>query len=80
PGATISLGVSMDRGDSWTWHSVPITGLPSNGDIRYVGYTPVKPYTSPLTYEPNRWVVFFSGLDESNGSVHSYVGEMDLAP
>jgi hypothetical protein len=79
-GPNVTVGVSTDRGDNFSWYSVPITGLPSNGDVRYVGFTPVKPYTSPVAHEPDRWVVFFAGLDASDSATHSYVGEIDLAP
>jgi len=79
-GANARVGVSGDRGDSFTWHDIPIVGLPVNGDVRYIGYTPVKPYTSPTVDDPDRWVVFFAGLDGSNQARFSYVGELGLSP
>ena len=79
-GADVRIGVSADRGETWSWHTVPIMGLPSNGDIRYVGFTPIKAYTSPTVHDPDRWVVFFSGLEASNQARSSYVGELAIAP
>lgn len=78
--ADVSIGVSVDRGTSWTWHTIPISGLPDNGDTRYVGFTPVKEYHSPTVHEPDRWVLLFAGMDASGEARNSYVGVVDLAP
>jgi hypothetical protein len=77
-GASLTVGVSPDRGDTWSWHTIPITGLPSNGDTQYHGFTPIKPYSSPADYDPDRFVFFFYGADASNGVENSYLGEIAL--
>lgn len=77
-GATVRLGVSHDRGESWTWADIPIVGVPAVGDARYIGMTPVKPYTSPALYDPDVLRVFFSGVDAAGGAQHSYYGELAL--
>lgn len=79
-GANLRLGVSIDRGTSWTWHDIPITGLPSNGDLTYRGFAPVKPYTSPGIYNPNKLMFTFAGFDASGDAQHSYFGVVDLVP
>ena len=78
-GANVKLGISADRGASWTWQTIPIAGLPANGDVSYDGFTPVKPYTSPTIFDPDRFVFFFYGADATGGVANSYVGEIDLA-
>ncbi|MEZ5964785.1 MAG: hypothetical protein R3F56_13145 [Planctomycetota bacterium] len=77
-GSQVRLGVSHDRGASWAWIDVPIQGLPANGDVRYVGYGPVKPFTSPGLYDPDVLRFFFAGLDASDQAQHSYYGELPL--
>ncbi len=79
-GAIMRLGMSLDRGDTFTWSTLTIVGLPSNGDDRWFGATPVKPYTSPKLYDPDRFLFFFSGADASYGAKHSYLGSIALAP
>jgi len=78
-GAQVRIGVSPDRGDSWEWHDVPVSGLGGTGDTRFFGFTPVKPYTSPLIYDADSLVVFFSGYDASNLARHSYLGTLPLS-
>jgi hypothetical protein len=78
-GAAVRLGTSVDRGASWVWHDVPIEGLAGAEDVRFFGYTPVKPYTVPGRYDPDRLVVFFSGYDAAGLARHSYYGTLVLA-
>jgi len=77
-GKFMRLRVSRDQGLSWTEEDVPIQGLPDNGDTRYVGITAIKPYTSPMVYDPDRMVFFFSGRDDNQNFQHSYLGELQL--
>lgn len=79
-GATLRLGVSADRGTSWAWHDIPLTGLPANGDISYIGYTPITPSCAAKAYAPDVLRVFFAGVDGSGGARHSYFGELQLKP
>jgi hypothetical protein len=81
PGAAVTLGVSADRGQTWTWHTIPIVGIPSSsGDVQFHGYTPVRPYTAPALYDPDVLRFFFYGADAANGVANSYMGEIHLAP
>lgn len=73
-GPIVQVGRSTDGGASWHWQQAPLLGLPATGDVRYFGYTPVKPYTSPLSYDPSRVVFLFSGADAGGFSKHTYVG------
>ena len=80
PGATVMLGVSADRGQTWTWHMIPIAGIPaSSGDVQFHGFTPVRAYTSPMLFDPDVLMFFFYGADVSNGVSNSYLGEIRLA-
>lgn len=79
-GQSARLGVSIDRGDSFSWHDVALAGLPANGDTRYFGFTVVKPYTSPDLYDPDRLTFFFAGADSENQAQHSYFGTIALVP
>ena len=79
-GQSFRVGVSADRGDNWEFHDVPITGLPSNGDVSFRGMTPVKPYTSASLYDPDVMRFFFSGADGSGTARHSYYAEIALTP
>jgi hypothetical protein len=78
-GATVHLDLSADRGASWVRHAVPITGLDGTDDVRFFGWTPIKPYTVPTAYDPDRLVVFFSGADAAGLARHSYYGTLPLA-
>jgi hypothetical protein len=74
------LGVSANRGRSWTWHTIPLQGISaSSGDVRFHNFTPVKPYTSPTIYDPDELLFFFYGADLSGGVSNSYLGKMSLA-
>ena len=77
-GAAVTLGTSTDSGNIWTWQTVPIEGLPANGDVQYFGFTPIKRYTSPNAWAEDRLVFFFSGYDASNLARHSYMGTLVL--
>ena len=78
-GASVTLGVSPDRGATWTWHNIPIQGVPaSSGDVQFHGFTPVKPYTSPALFDPDTLVFFFYGADAENGVSNSYLGVIRL--
>ena len=74
----MTLGSSTNGGATWTWQNILIQGLPVNEDQRYYGMTPVKPYTSPLIYEHDRFVFFFSGDDGTGLARHSYLGSITL--
>src|SRR5207249_2429627 len=55
-GPSMTLGISTNGGATWAWQNIVIQGLPLNEDQRYYGMTPLKPYTSPLIYEHDRFV------------------------
>ena len=74
----MTLGISTNGGATWTWQNISIQGLPLNEDQRYYGMTPLKPYTSPLIYEHDRFVFFFSGDDGTGLARHSYLGSITL--
>jgi hypothetical protein len=77
-GGTLRLGVSADRGDSWSWRSLPIQGLPASaGDTSHFGAAPIAPFTAPLAYDADVLRFSFSGSD-GGGSRHSYFGEIAL--
>jgi hypothetical protein len=77
-GPSMTLGTSTTGGATWTWQNVSIQGLPLNEDQQYYGMTPIKPYTSPLIYEHDRFVFFFSGDDGTGLARHSYLGSITL--
>lgn len=77
-GAQVRLGRSDDQGETWSFQDVVIQGLPPNGDVRYFGMTPIKPYTSPDIYDPDQWVFLFSGADSAGLARHSYLGLLEL--
>jgi hypothetical protein len=77
-GAQLRLGVSPDRGATWAWRLVPITGLPDTGDASFFGVTPVKPYTAPGLYDAGRFEFLFAGSDGSALARHSYCGSIAI--
>jgi hypothetical protein len=78
-GADVVLGISRDRGASWSWATIPIVGLPAVGDVQFHGFTVVKPYHSPALFDPDRLRFFFYGADAAGGVANSYLGEIDLS-
>jgi len=77
-GTALRLGVSDDRGESWSWHEVPIEGLEATGDTVLYGFNPIAPHTAPAAYDPDVARFVFSGSDASGLAQHSYYGEMLL--
>jgi hypothetical protein len=79
PTRRTSPSTRPDRGTTWTWHTIPIQGVPaSSGDANVHGFTPVKPYTSPAIFDPDVLTFFFYGADANNGVSNSYLGEIRL--
>ena len=79
-GPAVTLGVSADRGQSWSRHTIPLQGVPaSSGDVGFHGFTPVRAYTSPALFDPDELLFFFYGVDANNGVVNSYMGGIHLA-
>ena len=73
------LGASRDRGDTFDWKPVPVVGGAA-GDVRFFGATPLKPYTSPGIYDPDRMVFLFAGANSDGDAQHSYLGTIKLTP
>lgn len=73
----LRLGISRDRGDTFSWKDLPVTGV-TTGDVVFFGATPLKPYTSPRAFDPDRFVFFFSGTDATATAQHSYLGTIAL--
>jgi hypothetical protein len=71
----MQLGWSRDRGATFEWKQLSITG---SGDARFYGATPIKPYTSPGIYDPDRLVFFFAGVDAAGEAQNSYLGTIVL--
>lgn len=71
------LGWSRDRGDSFDWKPLPVTGG-ATGDVRFFGAAPIKPYTSPGIYDPDRMVFTFAGANSDGDAQHSYLGTIAL--
>ena len=78
-GANVELGISSDRGTSWSFVSVPLSGT-SASDVQFHGFTVLKPYHSPALYDPDRLQFFFYGADAQNGVANSYFGEIQIGP
>jgi hypothetical protein len=77
-GANVQLGISADRGATWTWTTVPLAGLPANGDVQFHGFTLLKPDHAPALFDPDRLRFFFYGADAAGGVANSYLGEISV--
>jgi hypothetical protein len=75
----VLLGWSRDRGATFDWKQLPVVGG-DPGDVRFYGASPIKPYTSPGIYDPDKLVFFFVGANSSGESNTSYLGTIALKP
>ena len=72
------LGVSGDRGATWTFGALAFDTPLGAGDVRIVGATLIKTYTSPKLHDPDVMTFFAAGLDAAGTSKRSYFGRVEL--
>lgn len=77
--AGMKLGISADRGATFTFGTLAFDKPLGAGDVHVIGATPVKRSSSPLLHDPDVFTFFAAGLDASGTSKRSYLGTIRLS-
>jgi hypothetical protein len=76
-GARVHVGVSTNRGDSWSWSDVAVRGT-HPADVSIYGYTLIDPRSSPGIFQSNQVHMVFSGSDSGGLARRLYYAHWSL--
>jgi hypothetical protein len=76
-GHNVRLGWSTDRGATWEWRTVPITGI-NPADIAINSWTLLDDRNSPREFRADRIAMVFTGVQAGNSFRRMYFAEFAL--
>jgi hypothetical protein len=76
-GASLRVGVSADRGDTWRWTDVQVRGANAS-DVSLFGYTLIDPRSAPGVFQSRLVRMVFSGSDSAGLARRLYFAEWSL--